>query len=193
MRKTLVTAGAALLFAVPLLAQAPHSMAGMGGGPGAAPTDMPEAYKQVQMSALELQRHLLLAMADSMPERLYRQHATPIQRDFAQQIEHAAGSVAEVLGATIHAHGPAPMDTAQYLNSRTGLKSFINAQYDWAEGVLHNQSATERSQMVSLFGMKTLPAWQVWDEIHQHTFWTAGQIVANFRNNGMAPPGFGFF
>ena len=46
--------------------------------------------------------------------------------------------------------------------------------------------------MVSLFGTD-MPRWQVWDELHEHTFWTAGQVIANFRKHGMAPPGFGFF
>ncbi len=193
MRKHLVAAGAALLFAAPLLAQAPsHNMAGMGSGSGAM-MNMAESYKAVQQSQLELQRHLLLAMADSMPENLYRQHATPIQRDFAQQVEHAAGSVNMVLNATLHTPMPARMDTAQYLNSRAGLKGFINAQYDAAEATLRGLSGADYNKTVNLFGMKTLPAWQVFDEIHEHTFWTAGQIVANFRNNGMAPPGFGFF
>ena len=41
---------------------------------------MPESYRQVQLSALELQRRLLLAMADSMPETEYRDKMTPIQR-----------------------------------------------------------------------------------------------------------------
>jgi hypothetical protein len=186
-RKSLIAAGAALLMAAPLAAQQ-HDMSAMSGAGG-----MPDSYKQVQLSQLETQRKLLLSMADSMPERFYRQHATPIQRDFAQQVEHAAGSVSEIAAGVFHVPGPAAMDTARYLNSRAGLKGFINGQYDWAEGVLRNQSAGDRAQTVSLFGMKTLPGWQVWDEIQQHTFWTAGQIVANFRNNGMAPPAFGFF
>ena len=191
-RKTLLNVGLAMLAAAPLTAQAAHNMAGMGGSQGAS-MNMPDSYKQMQQSALETQRHLLLAMADSMPENLYRQHATPIQRDFAQQVEHAAGSVSMVLNATLHTPMPARMDTAQYLNSRAGLKSFINAQYDAAEATLRGLSASDYNKTVNLFGMKTLPAWQVFDEIHEHTFWTAGQIVANFRNNGMAPPGFGFF
>ncbi|HEY2806385.1 MAG TPA: hypothetical protein VGI92_11070 [Gemmatimonadales bacterium] len=189
-RSIIIAAGAALLLAAPLAAQQAMSGMNMSGNSAGA---MPDSYKQVQLAALEMQRKTLLAMADSMPERLYRQHATPIQRDFAQQIEHAAGSVGMVAAGTFHIPGPARMDTAQYLNSRAGLKGFINAQYDWATAALRNQSAADRSQTVNLFGMKTLPAWQVWDEIHEHTFWTAGQIVANFRNNGMAPPGFGFF
>ena len=166
------------LLAAPLSAQQPAG-------------DMPESYRAVQTKALELQRTLLLAMVDSMPERLYRDKATPAQRDFAQQIEHAAGAVVFIatrfIGATPPTNRP---DTAAYLNTRAGLRGYVNGVYDWAAGALKAQ--TDRSKEVNLFGTK-MPAWQVWDEIHQHTWWTAGQVVANFRKNGMAPPGFGFF
>jgi hypothetical protein len=177
--KVLLSALLALAVASPLRAQ-------QAGG-------MPESYRQVQMNALRLQRRVLIAMADSMPERLYRDKVTPIQRDFAQQIAHAATSVPMVTSMTFHlATRPSMGDTAQYLNSRAGLKQMINSVYDWAENTLQNQSAADRAQTVNLFGTQ-MPGWQVWDEMHQHTFWTAGQIVANFRKNGMAPPGFGFF
>ena len=152
---------------------------------------MPESYRAVQAKALELQRTMLLSMVDSMPERLYRDKATEAQRDFAQQIEHAAGAVVFIasrfIGATPPTNRP---DTASYLNTRAGLRGYVNAVYDWAGGALTVQ--TDRYKEVDLFGTK-MPAWQVWDEIHQHTAWTAGQVVANFRKHGMAPPGFGFF
>ncbi len=167
------------LTAAPIAAQ--HAPAG----------DMPESYRRVQASALELQRTMLLAMVDSMPERLYRDKATPAQRDFAGQVQHAVGAVvmigARVLGATPPSDRP---DTAAVLNTRAGLRGFVNSRYDWAVAALKAQ--TDRSREVDLFGNK-MPAWQVWDEIHQHTVWTAGQLVANFRKHGMAPPGFGFF
>ena len=50
--------------------------------------------RDVQLKMLEHQRKVLLQMVDSMPERLYRDKVTPVQRDFAQQIHHAAGSAA---------------------------------------------------------------------------------------------------
>jgi hypothetical protein len=152
---------------------------------------MPESYRLVQAKALELQRRMLVAMVDSMPEHLYRDKATPEQRDFAQQVDHAASAVVFILtrfaGATPPTSRP---DTAEYLNARNGLRSYVNWVYDWAGNALRTQS--DRTRQVDLFGTK-MPAWQVWDEVHQHTVWTAGQIVANFRKHGMAPPGFGFF
>jgi hypothetical protein len=173
--KLLFAAGAALVLTVPARAQ-----------------DMPESYRAVQMRALELQRRSLLAMADSMPERLYRDKATPVQRDFAQQLAHVPGSMTFIVGQFIGAPRPQLPDTAVAFNSRAGMRSYINAAYDWAAGVLRNQTAADRAITVQVFGTP-MPKWLVWDELHQHTFWTLGQVVANFRVNGMAPPGFGFF
>ena len=176
MRHTLLTAAAALSIAVPAGAQ-----------------DMPAAYRQVQLSALQLQRRTLLAMADSMPERLYRDKVTPIQRDFAQQIAHASGgAIPYIVSSFMGVPMPQLPDTAAAFNSRAGLRSYVNATYDWAESVLRNQTDADRNATVQFFGQPK-PKWQIWDELHQHTFWTAGQVVANFRKNGMAPPGFGFF
>jgi hypothetical protein len=161
-------------------------------GPALAQTGMPESYRAVQARALDLQRRMLLAMADSMPERLYRDKVTPIQRDFAQQIAHAAGSVPMVLGMTMSVPAPQLPDTARSFANRAGLRAYVNACYDWAANLLQTQTAADRMTPTSLFGTR-MERWQVWDELHQHSMWTAGQIVANFRKNGMAPPGFGFF
>jgi hypothetical protein len=181
MPKLLVGSGLLLLLASPAIGQ----MSGAGA--------MPESYRQVQLNALALQRKLLLAMVDSMPEQFYRDKVTPVQRDFAQQVEHAAGAVVYIVTDVMKpASSPAHADTAAYLNSRAGLRAFVNGSYDWAEGVMKGQTEADRGKTVALFG-QPMPQWQVWDEIHQHTMWTAGQVVANFRKHGMAPPGFGFF
>ena len=147
--------------------------------------------RAVQMTALEHQRQFLLQMADSMPERLYADKATPAQRSFTEQVQHAAGAVPFVTAMALKGPKPALPDTAT-ASTRAGLKAYINASFDYAANLLKNQTAESRASTVSLFG-KSMPGWQVWDEIHTHTVWTAGQIVANFRKNGMAPPSFTFF
>lgn len=178
MRKLLLTLGLAAL-ASPAVAQDP----------------MPASYKQIQLAALKEQRRLLLSFADSMPEGKYRDKATPIQRSFAEQVQHAAGSAAMIAGGFTRATGSrwSFADTAAANGTRAGLKAYINSAYDFAEAQLAAQTGAERGQKVSLFGSPEMPRWQVWDEVYSHTMWTAGQIVANFRMNGMAPPHFGFF
>ena len=172
MRLVRLTALAALAAAAPLAAQA-----------------TPDA----QLRMLEHQRTVLLQMTDSMPERLYRVKATPGQRDFAQQIHHAASAAAYIASVTMVTPPKLALpDTGAALNSRAGLRRFVNEAFDYSANVLKAQSAASRNETVDLFGKK-MPRGQVWDEIYTHSIWTAGQVVANFRENGMAPPAFTFF
>ena len=160
--------------------------------PAPAGAQAAENSRAAQGRMLDYERKLLLAMVDSMPERLYRDKATPPQRDFAQQIHHAASVADYIVGAVLKGpKGPAG-DTATVLNSRAALRRYVSAVFDNASAHLKAQNAAARAETVDLFGQK-MPAWQVWDEIYTHTVWTAGSIVANFRKNGMAPPEFTFF
>ena len=151
-----------------------------------------ENSRDAQGRMLDYERKVLLAMVDSMPERLYRDKATPAQRDFAQQIQHAAGVVGYIVGNVLKGPKTAPADTAKVLNSRAALRQYVSAVFDNASTHLKAQSAAARAETIDLFGQK-MPGWQVWDEIYTHTVWTAGTIVGNFRKNGMAPPEFTFF
>ncbi len=152
-------------------------------------------YRQLQRQALDVQRKVLLSMADSMPERLYRDKATPAQRDFAQQLQHVVGSSVFLASFYISTdstvRGPRP-DTAAVFNTRAGMKAYINAGYDYLGGLLDRTSDTDRNVVVLFFDSRK-PRWQLWDELNQHAMWTLGQAVANFRKNGMAPPPFLFF
>ena len=193
MKRLLLTLALAAA-ATPLAAQQPMSgsMAGMNMSQGADP--MPTSYRAVQLAALKEQRRLLLAMADSMQEQYYRQSVTPPQRTFAQQVQHAAGSAALIAGGFTSATKASWSfaDTAAANGTRAGLKAYINSAYDFAEARLASQSAADRGTTFNLFGAQR-QGWQIWDEINQHTMWTAGQIVANFRMHGNPPPAFGFF
>src|SRR5262245_22741606 len=126
----------------------------------------------VQLKMLEHQRKMLLAMADSMPERLYRDKATPAQRDFAQQIHHAANSAAYIASAVLKGGAMSLPDTATTFGSRAGLERFVNGAFDFAVKVFKAQTPAARTESVNLFG-QSMPAWQVWDEIQTHTVWTA--------------------
>src|SRR5688572_24532762 len=145
--------------------------------------------REVQLKMLEHQRKVLLQMVDSMPERLYRDRVTPTQRDFAGQIHHAAGSAAGIVRSMMNGPTLTLPDTAVAFNTRVGLRNFVTAAYDYSVNLLKSQSEAARSESVNLFGQQ-MTRWQVWDEIHMHTVWTAGQIVANFRKHNMAPPAF---
>ena len=48
-------------------------------------------------------------------------------------------------------------------------------------------------EVVDFFGMMQIPRAETLDHVHLHSVWTLGQVVANFRKHGMAPPEFVFF
>ncbi len=161
--------------------------------PPADPDAMPASYREVQVRQLEAQRNLLVSMIDSMPADLFRDRATESQRDFAGQIWHAAGAVTGIAGGMVlEVEVPLSRDTTETLASPDALRAWVNQAYDWSIEQLRGQSDASRMEMMDFFGQE-IPRWQAWDEIHQHTLWTAGQIVANFRKHGMAPPPFAFF
>lgn len=156
---------------------------------------MSKEYRTVQMRALQQQRRLLLSFADSMPEQFYRDKVTEIQRDFAQQVFHVARSSGYVGSwwLTATARNVAADDSVKAIGSRPGLKAYINQEYDYLEGLMKSQTDTDRDTKVQFFGGGMIPKWQLWDELNQHAWWTAGQVVANFRKHGMTPPNFLFF
>lgn len=151
-------------------------------------------YRAIQQRALETQRRLLLAMADSMPEASYTESVTPPQRTFAQQVHHIVN--ASILIAPWYAGSTLPrpqiQDSTAVFTTRAGLKGYVNEGYDYLVRVLNAQDEGPRLDIVSLFGTE-VPRWAIWDELNQHAMWTAGQIVANFRKHGMPPPAFLFF
>ena len=155
---------------------------------------MPEEYRGIQLRAQEVQRALLLSMVDSMPEVFYRTAAAEGQRDFAQQIHHAANADQYIIANYMLGWDSLPVtaDTTRVFNSREALRGFVAACYEFSIRVLREQSAEDRQTLIWYFGQK-MPKWMVWDELNQHTIWTAGQIVANFRSHGMAPPSFLYF
>lgn len=156
---------------------------------------MSKEYRAIQASALATQRKLLLSMADSMPESLYRDKATPAQRDFAQQLHHIARASGFIAGwwLTATPRVQTAEDSVAALSGRAGLKAYINREYDFLDRLLASQSDDDRNLRVQFFGGAMVPKWQIWDELNQHAMWTAGQVVANFRKHGMAPPPFLFF
>lgn len=158
-----------------------------------AQAPLAQSLRQAQIKKFEHERSTMLAMADSMPVDLYRDRVTPEQRDFAEQIFHAASAAAFIGGRYVGQSPPAMPDTAAALGSRDGLKSIINSAYDFVTEAVRQQTDEDRATPVDFFGQGEMPKWQVWDEIHLHTVWTLGQVVANFRKHGMAPPAFTFF
>jgi hypothetical protein len=169
------------LAAAPLAAQQ-----GIGGAP------LPGGYRQMQLSDLERERGMTLAMLDSMPERLIHFTPVPEVRDFMQQIAHAALPIGMFAATAKGERPPAVGDSTAYLGGKAALREAIARSYDYARGVLEGMSDADYLGTVMFFGRPT-PRWKVVAAALEHSTWTRGEVVAYFRLNGMAPPAFELF
>ncbi len=165
---------------------------GSDGGPSGASWVMPAEYRAVQRASLESQRRFLHAMTDSMPEAYYGDVDNPGQRTFAEHVYHAAVANAQAVDRLFAGPVFVAPDPAAAVRSRAALDAAIDAAFDFLEAALAAQSETDRQRTLRFAG-GSIPAWQVWDELNEHTYWTLGEIVGNFRSKGMAPPAFRFF
>ena len=172
------------LTAAPLAAQQ-----GMAGG-AAAP--LPSGYRQTQLSDLERERGMTVAMLDSMPERLIHFKPVPEVRDFMQQIAHAALPIGMFAATAKGERPPAVGDSTAYLGGKGALREAIARSYDYARSVLEGMSDADYQGTVMFFGRPT-PRWKVIAAALEHSTWTRGEVVAYFRLNGMAPPAFELF
>lgn len=153
---------------------------------------MSEAHREIQHLTIRTQRDLLLRMIDSMPAPLLRRATHVGRRDFAQQVHHAAVSISDALGRILQIPPPTWQDTSVALASKDGLRLAVNVSFDFIDSVLTAQSIDVRQQRVPFAG-REIYKWQLFDEINEHTLWTAGQLVGNFRDANLTPPQFKFF
>jgi hypothetical protein len=163
------------------------------GATGLAAQTAPAAPRSVQKRQLEWQKNTLISMAEAMPENLYSDKVTPEQRSFAEQLLHAAEFAPMACGRFVAGRAPSLPDTEAAATSRAAMVEYVTAAYDFCLEAAASQPDDEREEVVDFFGMMRIPRAETLDQVYLHTVWTLGQVVANFRKHGMAPPEFVFF
>lgn len=149
--------------------------------------------RDLQIRQLEWQQSFMLALADSMPENLYRDKATPEQRDFAHQLFHAAIYPQLICTRAILGETFTPPDTTAIYSDPDALKAFIRESIEGCKDVVRNQTDEDRAALVRGFEGDQVPKSELLDQVYLHSAFTLGQVVANFRKHGMAPPEYPFF
>jgi len=149
----------------------------------------PPGYRAYQLSDLERERAMTLAMLDSMPERLLHYRPVPEVRDFMQQLAHASLTVAAYAAQAAARRPPHVGDSLAYLNGKAAMREAINRAFDYTRAVIQGLSDRDYAGTVMFFGVRT-PRWKVIAAALEHSVWTRGELVDYFRLNGMAPPAF---
>jgi hypothetical protein len=114
---------------------------------------------------------------------------TPGVRTFAEQIEHAALSDAEIAHMAITGNDKLPPlgNKNVYLKNKAALKTFGAAAMDHTIAMLRGLSDAAMMQEVTSEGKK-MPRYRALMELLDHFPWTLGQTVPYLRLNGVTPP-----
>jgi len=132
----------------------------------------------------------VLRYIDAAPDSMLGFRPTKGVRNFAEQIEHAAGS--DALIATLAIKGstkgmPSFGDSAVYLHNKAALKKMAAAAMDYTVQQLRGVSAADMDKEIVQFGNK-MKRGRALMELLDHFPWTLGQTVPYLRLNGVTPP-----
>jgi hypothetical protein len=153
----------------------------------------PSAKAQISTSALiavvQTHKASVLRYIDAAPDSMLGFRPTKGVRNFAEQIEHAAGSDAYIahLAITGSENVPSMGDTAVYLHNKAALRTYAAAAMDHTIQMLRGVSDDAMKQEIVQFGNK-VPRWRALMELLDHFPFTLGQTVPYLRLNGVTPP-----
>ncbi len=151
------------------------------------------AQKFIPTSALievvETHKASIIRYIDAAPDSMLGFRPTPGVRNFAEQIEHAAGSDALIahLAITGSMKVPSLGDSAVYLHNKAALKAYAVAALDHTIQMLRGVSDAAMMEEITQFGHKVTRA-RALMELLDHFPWTLGQTVPYLRLNHVTPP-----
>jgi len=147
------------------------------------------------VSILETQKAFILKYVDIAPDSMLGYRPTPGVRNFAEQIEHAAGSDAFIAHLII-AGGPQGMpvlgDSTVYRKNKAALREFTAKSMDHAIAMIGGLSDAQMVAEVTLFGNK-MQRHRALMLLLDHFPWTLGATVPYLRLNGVTPPAYSPF
>ena len=136
----------------------------------------------------------VLRYIDAAPDSMLGFRPTKGVRNFAEQIEHAAGGDALIahLAITGNMNVPPMGDSAVYLHNKAALRTYAAAAMDHTIAMLKGVSDAAMLENVVQFGAH-VPRGRALMELLDHFPWTLGQTVPYLRLNGVTPPAYSPF
>jgi hypothetical protein len=162
--------------------------AGRAGAAGAAAAAAAMPPRAVLLEDVERSRGNVLKYLDAAPDSMMGFRPMAGVRTFAQQIEHAAGANAFILGQSLKIRPQLSRpDTAAIYRDKAALRTFVNASFDEFARIVREASDAQMTQMGAFAG-STKSGWRWVATALEHTTWTLGQTVPYLRANGVTPP-----
>lgn len=150
----------------------------------------PLISRQALIAVVENHKGAVLRYIDAAPDSMLGFRPTAGVRNYAEQIEHAAGSDALIahLAITETTRGmPAFGDSAVYLHDKAALKRYAAAAMDHTVAMLRGVSDAAMQEHIVQFGHEVTRG-RALMELLDHFPWTLGQVVPYLRLNGVTPP-----
>ena len=154
-----------------------------------APPASAQISRQSLIDVVGVHKAAVLRYIDAAPDSMLGFRPTPGVRNFAEQIEHAAGSDALIAHLAITGSPKVPPlgDSAVYLHNKAALRTYAAAAMDHTVQMLQALSDAAMKEEIVQFGHK-LPRYRALMELLDHFPWTLGQTVPYLRLNGVTPP-----
>ena len=145
--------------------------------------------REALIAVVENHRGAVIRYIDAAPDSMLGFRPTKGVRNFAEQIEHAAGSDALIAHLAITGSMAVPSlgDSAVYLHSKAALKTYAAAAMDHTIGMLRGVTDASMQENIVQFGNKVTRG-RALMELLDHFPWTLGQTVPYLRLNGVTPP-----
>lgn len=185
-----LTTTIALFFALPLAGctAPPPSTIAPNTVTMAPPTPVQMPPRAVVLEDIERSRQNVLKYLDVAPEAMLTYRPMPGVRTFAEQIEHAAGANAFVLGTAWKMQPTlSTADSAVYRRDKTALRGFVNRAFDVFAQIARDATDAQLTGEATFFGSSKI-GWRWIATALEHTTWTLGQTVPYLRANNVTPP-----
>lgn len=147
------------------------------------------------IAVVENHKGAVLRYIDAAPDSMLGFRPTKGVRNYAEQIEHAAGSDAFIaqLAITGSSKGiPSMGDSAVYLHNKAALRTYAAAAMDYTIARLGTVTDAALVEEITSQGKK-MPRARALMELLDHFPWTLGQVVPYLRLNGVTPPAYSPF
>ena len=155
----------------------------------------PLISQQALIAIVENHKGAVLRYIDAAPDSMLGFRPIKGVRNYAEQIQHAAGADALIahLAITGTSKGmPSFGDSAVYLHDKAALKKYAAAAMDHTVGMLRGVSDAAMQENIVQFGNKVTRG-RALMELLDHFPWTLGQVVPYLRLNGVTPPDYSPF
>ena len=142
------------------------------------------------IAVVENHKGAVLRYIDAAPDSMLGFRPTKGVRNYAEQIEHAAGSDAFIVQLAITGSSsgiPSMGDSAVYLHNKAALRKYAAAAMDYT--IARLKTVTDAQLVEEITSQrKTMPRARALMELLDHFPWTLGQVVPYLRLNGVVPP-----